>query len=105
MHMDQTSNGFTNSPYDAEKAAPQGRLKIFLAMQLVWARPMQCWKRRIQAKKEGIDVVVGYVEPHARPDTLALLTGLEVLPNQVIDYRASSFGSLISIRRCGVSRS
>lgn len=48
---------------------------------------MRCWKQRIQAKKEGIDVVVGYVEPHARPDTLALLAGLEVLPNQMIDYR------------------
>ena len=32
-----------------------------------------------QAQKEGVDVVVGYVEPHARPDTLALLEGLEVL--------------------------
>ena len=33
-----------------------------------------------QAQKEGMDVVVGYVEPHARPETLALLDGLEVLP-------------------------
>ena len=40
-----------------------------------------------QAQKEGIDVVVGYVEPHARPDTLALLDGLEVLPCKEIDYR------------------
>lgn len=40
-----------------------------------------------QAKKEGIDVVVGYVERHARPETLALLEGLEVLPCQEIDYR------------------
>ena len=26
-----------------------------------------------QASKAGIDVAVGYIEPHARPDTLALL--------------------------------
>ena len=32
-----------------------------------------------QAQKEGVDVVGGYVEPHARPDTLALLEGLEAL--------------------------
>ena len=40
-----------------------------------------------QAQKEGMDVVVGYVEPHARPDTLALLDGLESLPCKEIDYR------------------
>lgn len=40
-----------------------------------------------QAKNEGIDVVVGYVERHTRPDTLALLEGLEVLDCKEIDYR------------------
>ena len=35
----------------------------------------------------GVDVVVGYVEPHARPDTLALLEGLEVLSCREVDYR------------------
>ena len=39
-----------------------------------------------QAKQEGVDVVVGYVEPHARPDTLALLEGLETLPPAEIEY-------------------
>ena len=32
------------------------------------------------AKRQGIDVVVGYVEPHMRPQTTALLEGLEALP-------------------------
>lgn len=40
-----------------------------------------------QAKKEGIDTVVGYVERHTRPDTLALLEGLEELPCKEINYR------------------
>ena len=85
--MEQTSNGFTNSPYDGEKAAPQGRLKIFFGYAAGVGKTYAMLEAAHQAKKEGIDVVVGYVEPHARPDTLALLTGLEVLPNQVIDYR------------------
>ena len=38
-----------------------------------------------QAQKEGMDVVVGYVEPHTRPEILALLNGLEVLPCKEID--------------------
>src|SRR5215470_16100125 len=34
--------------------------------------------RQVQA--EGRDVVIGYLEPHDRPDTSALADGLEVVP-------------------------
>jgi two-component system sensor histidine kinase KdpD len=33
-----------------------------------------------QAKAEGRDVVIGYLEPHDRPETAALADGLEVVP-------------------------
>jgi two-component system sensor histidine kinase KdpD len=33
-----------------------------------------------QAKAEGRDVVIGYLEPHDRPETTALAEGLEVVP-------------------------
>src|SRR5262249_35013259 len=35
----------------------------------------------------GVDVVVGYVEPHGRPETEALLQGLEALPVRQVSYR------------------
>ena len=38
------------------------------------------------AKKSGIDVVAGYVEPHPRPQTAALIKGLEVLPYKTVEY-------------------
>lgn len=38
------------------------------------------------AKNRGIDVVVGYIEPHTRPKTMALLQGLEQLPNFQLEY-------------------
>jgi two-component system sensor histidine kinase KdpD len=37
-------------------------------------------------KQEGVDVVVGYVETHGRPETDALLEGFEILPPLVIKY-------------------
>lgn len=37
-------------------------------------------------KRHGIDVVAGYIEPHARPQTSALVNGLECLPNLVSEY-------------------
>ena len=85
--MEQTSHDFINSPYDAETAAPQGSLKIFFGYAAGVGKTYAMLEAAHQAQKEGIDVVVGYVEPHARPDTLALLAGLEALPNQMIDYR------------------
>lgn len=87
MCMDQRNHDFANSPYYAEEAAQQGRLKIFFGYAAGVGKTYAILEAAHQAKTEGIDVVVGYVEPHARPDTLALLTGLEVLPNQMIDYR------------------
>jgi two-component system sensor histidine kinase KdpD len=34
-----------------------------------------------QAQEEGRDVVIGYLEPHDRPETSALARGMEVLPH------------------------
>jgi two-component system sensor histidine kinase KdpD len=36
---------------------------------------------------EGMDVVVGYAEPHARSDTEALLLGMELLPYKFVEYK------------------
>ncbi len=38
------------------------------------------------AKERGIDVVAGYVEPHMRSETTALLNGLEQLPRLSVEY-------------------
>src|SRR5262245_18439604 len=38
-------------------------------------------------QREGVDVVVGIVETHGRPETYALLTGLPILNRKKIDYR------------------
>ncbi|NRT70619.1 two-component system sensor histidine kinase KdpD [Clostridium beijerinckii] len=38
-------------------------------------------------KKLGYDVVIGYIEPHARPETMALLNGIESIENKIIEYK------------------
>ena len=37
--------------------------------------------------ENGIDVVAGYIEPHDRPDTMALLRGFETLSPQILEYK------------------
>ena len=38
---------------------------------------------------EGLDVVVGYAEPHIRTETEALLLGMEILPYKIVEYRGA----------------
>jgi two-component system sensor histidine kinase KdpD len=45
-------------------------------------------RRRLE---RGTDVVVGFVETHARPLTAALLAGFEIVPRKLVDYRGSRF--------------
>src|SRR5262249_48936653 len=40
--------------------------------------------------KDGSDVVVGYIEPHVRPDTQALVLGLDLLPRRQVEYRGTA---------------
>ena len=41
-----------------------------------------------QAQAEGRDVVIGYLEPHDRPETAALAEGLEVVPRLRVSHGA-----------------
>jgi two-component system, OmpR family, sensor histidine kinase KdpD len=43
------------------------------------------------AKQQGIDVVIGYFEPHGRKDTIAKTENLEVVRRRKIDYRGGLF--------------
>ncbi len=42
-------------------------------------------------REAGVDVVIGYFEPHGRRDTMALTDGLEMIPTCTIEYRGSTF--------------
>ncbi len=85
------------SPTESERtlqdaAAPaKGRLKVFLGYAAGVGKTYQMLEEGLQLKRQSVDVVVGYFEPHARPDTIALLDGLEVIPRRTIEYRGSRF--------------
>ncbi|MFT4302458.1 MAG: DUF4118 domain-containing protein, partial [Desulfovibrio sp.] len=46
------------------------------------------------AAEQGQNVVVGYVEPHPRPETTALLDGLKIVPPLILHYRNMSLNEL-----------
>lgn len=71
----------------ARREAPgRGRLKIFLGAAPGVGKTYEMLTTAHARRREGIDVVVGVVETHGRPETEALVAGLEVLPRRVVAY-------------------
>ena len=66
---------------------PRGRLKIFFGYAAGVGKTFAMLSAAHTAKEAGVDVVAGYVEPHDRPETMALLKGLEILPPLKINYK------------------
>ncbi len=58
----------------------RGRYRILLGMAAGVGKTYRMLQEGRQAQSEGRDVVIGYLEPHDRPETSALAEGLEPLP-------------------------
>lgn len=70
---------------EAEKK--RGRFKVFLGMAAGVGKTYAMLRAGQRALREGVDVVVGYVESHGRKETDALLAGLTVIPRRKVEHR------------------
>jgi len=68
-----------------------GHLKIFLSYAAGAGKTYRMLEEAQDLKKRGIDIVIGYFEPHARKDTIAKTEGLEIVPRRRMKYRGSIF--------------
>ena len=64
----------------------QGKLKIYLGASPGVGKTYQMLVEGNRLLSRGVDVVIGYVEPHERPDTTAQIKDLEVIPPRVSEY-------------------
>src|SRR5262249_3444155 len=69
----------------------RGRLKGFLGYAAGVGKTYQMLNEARELKRRGVDVVIGYFEPHGRKDTIALSEGLEAVPRRTVEYRGSRF--------------
>lgn len=72
-----------------EARARRGRLKVFFGMAAGVGKTYAMLDEARARAAEGAEVLVGYAEPHIRPETEALLLGMELLPYKQIEYRGS----------------
>ncbi len=68
-----------------------GALKIYLGYAAGVGKTYQMLEEAQALKAQGVDVVVGYFEPHGRKDTIAKTEGLEMIPRKKVQYRETFF--------------
>lgn len=70
---------------------PRGRLRIYLGAAPGVGKTYAMLGEGHRRADRGTDVVVAFVEHHARPNTQAMIAGLEVLPRTVMVHRDRPF--------------
>lgn len=75
---------------EEEEVRRRGRLKIFFGMAPGVGKTYAMLESARKLAKEGADVIIGHIEPHARPETQALVMGLDLLPHRQAAYRGTT---------------
>lgn len=70
-----------------ERQKHRGKLKIFLGYIAGVGKTYEMLQAAHLRKNEGVDVKIGYIETHGRPETEALVEGLPVTPRKMVEYR------------------
>jgi two-component system sensor histidine kinase KdpD len=84
----------SNMAPTADVAVPggrrRGRYKIFLGMAAGVGKTYRMLQEGQAEAESGRDVVIGYIEPHDRQDTVEQAAGLEMIPRRRVTYRDST---------------
>jgi two-component system, OmpR family, sensor histidine kinase KdpD len=83
-------SGLTQEGDATQHALPPepAKLRVYLGAAPGVGKTYQMLEDAHLMRKQGIDVVIGFVEPHKRADTEALIRDLEVIPLREIPYRS-----------------
>jgi two-component system sensor histidine kinase KdpD len=72
-----------------QPTAGRGRHRVFLGMAAGVGKTYRMLQEGQVQAEAGRDVVIGYLEPHDRPETARQAQGLEVVPRRRVAYRGS----------------
>src|ERR1700722_11573043 len=70
-----------------EKAAEPARLKVYIGAAPGVGKTYLMLKDAHLMREQGIDIVIGLIEPHSRKDTIAEIGDLEKVPLKTIPYK------------------
>ena len=72
-------------------STPKGKLKVYLGYAAGVGKTYRMLQEAQELRHKGVDIVIGYFEPHGRKETIAQTEGLEVIPRRVLTYAGSQF--------------
>ena len=81
----------TMAGYTEGRVVPRGQLRIYLGAAAGVGKTYAMLCEGHRRAERGADVVVAFAETHGRPQTVALLDGLELIPRKKLPYRGSEW--------------
>jgi two-component system, OmpR family, sensor histidine kinase KdpD len=76
------------------RESEQAKLRIYIGHAAGVGKSFRMLEDAHELSRQGVDIVLGLIEPHGRFETEALVSGLERVPLKGIEYRSSIFHEL-----------
>lgn len=72
---------------DLIRKSRRGKFKVYIGMSAGVGKTYRMLQEAHSLLKNGIDIKIGYIEPHTRPETIALVEGLPIIPRRKLFYK------------------
>jgi len=69
----------------------RGKLKVYLGYAAGVGKTFRMLDEAQLLRQKGVDVVIGYFEPHGRKETIAKTEDLEIIPRKKLTYAGAQF--------------
>ena len=87
--MVESVNKEHNAEYFLEliRKSRRGKFKIYIGMSAGVGKTYRMLQEAHKLLKNGIDIKIGYIEPHQRSETLELVNGLPLIARRKLFYK------------------
>lgn len=74
---------------EISKSDAKGRFSVYLGMAAGVGKTFRMLRDAQLEAERGVDVVIAYLEPHDRPETIIESVALETVPRRTVEYRGT----------------
>src|SRR3954467_1912325 len=76
------------------RKSKRGKFKIYIGMSAGVGKTYRMLQEAHALLKNGIDIKIGYIEPHSRAETIALVEGLPLIPRRKLFYKGKELDEM-----------
>lgn len=76
------------------KKSRKGKFKIYIGMSAGVGKTYRMLQEAHTLLRNGVDIKIGYIETHNRPETHALLAGLPIIPRRKLFYKGKELDEM-----------